>query len=275
MLMANLSPLQNAPLAAMTSLILAAGAYLLAGLLVVLFAHPLARLVLALARLAPSYRRLTGERRRTLEGLIASLIALLAMVVTLVATLALFVPSQTLIWIVGLFSAAFGLGARGMVADFVSGGSFIFHNTFAIGEKVEFYLSANKVEGIIEAVNVRNTLVRAPTGELFTVPNGEIGVVRNFSRANLSATKIRLNVPSEALGRALDLLDALGLEAVGLLPELREPWQIISTSDAAGSCTEVTVLAYSSFGQAATLRLRLIALIYERLQAAGLTLREC
>jgi hypothetical protein len=43
-------------------------------------------------------------------------------------------------------------------------------------------------------VNVRNTLVCAPTGELFTVPNGEIGVVRNFSRANLSAPKIKLNV---------------------------------------------------------------------------------
>jgi small-conductance mechanosensitive channel len=117
--------------------------------------------------------------------------------------------------------------------------------------------------------------VRAPTGELFTVPNGEIGVVRNFTRANLSAAKIKLMVPSEALGRALDLLDALGQEAVALLPELREPWQVISTTDAAGPCTEVTVLASSRYGQAAPLRLRLIALIYERLLAEGITLREC
>ena len=191
------------------------------------------------------------------------------------ALLALFVPPETLIWIVGLFSAAFGFGARGLVADFLAGGSYIFQNTFAIGEKVEFYLSANKVEGTVEAVNVRNTLVRAPTGELFTVPNGEIGVVRNFTRANLSATKIRLNVPSEVLGRALDVLDTLGHEAVGLLPELLESWQVISTTEAAGPYTEVTVLANSAFGQAAMLRLRLIALIYERLQAAGITLREC
>jgi small-conductance mechanosensitive channel len=258
----------------MTSLILVAGGYLLAGVLFVLFARPLARLLLLLARIAPTYRRLTDERRRTLEGLLASLIALLAMVIALVAALSLFVPSQTLIWIVGLFSAAFGLGARGMVADFVSGGGFIFHNTFAIGEKVEFYTGVSKVEGTVEAVNVRNTQVRAPTGELFTIPNGEIGVVRNFSRANLSAAKIRLSVPTEALGPALDLLDALGREAVGLLPDLREPWQVISTSDAAGPRTEVTVLANSSFGQAAALRLRIIALIYERLAAAGIPLGE-
>ena len=116
--------------------------------------------------------------------------------------------------------------------------------------------------------------MRAPTGEVFTVPNGEIVVVRNFTRANLSAAKIKLNVPSEELGRALDLLDALGQEAVGLLPELREPWQVLSTTDAMGPHTEVTILANSSYGQAATLRLRLIALLYERLHAAGITLRE-
>jgi moderate conductance mechanosensitive channel len=265
---------EGTPLAAATSLVLTAAVYLLAGLLAVLFAHPLAHLLLKVAQLAPSARRASGERRRTLEGLIASLISLIAMVVAIVAVLSLFVPSQTLVWIVGLFSAAFGLGARGMVADFVAGGSFIFHNTFAIGEKIEVYAGMNKVEGIVEAVNLRNTLVRAPTGELFTLPNGEIGVVRNFTRANTSAVKIRLNVPSEGLGQALDLLDALGHEAVALLPELREPWQIISTTDAAGPHTEVTVLASSGFGQAATLRLRLIALIYERLHRAGVTLRE-
>jgi moderate conductance mechanosensitive channel len=262
------------PMVAATSLVLTAGIYLGAGLLAVLFAHPLARLLLTVARLSPSARRTSAERRRTLEALIASLISLLAIVVTGVAALSLFVPSQTLIWVVGLFSAAFGLGARGMVADFVAGGSFIFHNTFAIGEKIELYSGMNRVEGIVEAVNVRNTLVRAPTGELFTIPNGEIGVVRNFTRANLSAVKIRLNVSSEALGLALDLLEALGHEAVGLLPDLREPWQIISTSDTAGPYTEVTVLASSGFGQAAALRLRLIALIYERLHGAGISLRE-
>ena len=273
--MANTLLTQGFSLQAATSLAASAAVYLLGGLLAMIVAHPLARGVLKLGWLAPSYRRATDERRRTLEGLIASLIALVAVVLAIVATLALVVPPETLIWIVGLFSAAFGLGARGMVADFVAGGSFIFHNTFAIGEKIELYSGMNRVEGIVEAVNVRNTQVRAPTGELFTVPNGEIGVVRNFTRANLSAAKIKLMVPSEVLGRALILLDALGHEAIGLLPDLLEPWQVISTTDAAGPCTEVTVLANSNFGQAAALRLRIIALIYERLLTAGITLREC
>ena len=58
------------------------------------------------------------------------------MVLAVVATLALFVPSETLIWILGLFSAAFGLGARGMVADFVAGGSFILRLIALIHERL-------------------------------------------------------------------------------------------------------------------------------------------
>ncbi len=133
---------------------------------------------------------------------------------------------------------------------------------------------SNRVEGTIETVNVRNTLVRAPTGELFTVPNGEIGVVRNFTRANLSATKLKLNVPSEELGHALDLLEALGRESANLLPDLRDPWQVISTSDTMGAYTEITLVANTSFAQAATLKLRMIDLIFARLRAAGINLRE-
>lgn len=266
---------QTPALATASSQAVAVGIYLLLGLIIALLARPAARLLLRLGRLGPAGWRPTAERLRTLEGLIASLISVVAVVLAVVASLSRFVSSETLIWIIGLFSAAFGLGARSVVADILAGSGYILHDTFAIGEKVELYMGVTHVEGIVEAVNVRNTLVRAPTGELFTVPNGEIIVVRNFTRSPLSAAKIKLNVPSMDLARTLALLEALGREAVDLLPELREPWQIISTADTMGACTEVTVLATSAFGQAATLRLRLIALIYGRLAAAGITLQAC
>ena len=114
---------QGTPLTAAASLALAVGTYLLVGLLIALFARLAARGVLRLGRLAPSYRRPTDERLRTLEGLIASLISVLAVVLAIVASLSLFVKPETLIWIVGLFSAAFGLGVRGVVADLLAGGS--------------------------------------------------------------------------------------------------------------------------------------------------------
>ena len=248
--------------------------YLLAALLVSVFARWIARGLLMVSRMLPSQRAITVHRRQTLEGLIGSLISLLAFMVAGLAAVALFVRPETLIWIVGLFSAAFGLGARGLVADVLAGGRFLFRNTFAIGEKVELVVGATTVEGTVEEVNVTNTLVRSPNGELFVVPNGDISVIRNFSRAPFSSTKIRFSVRSAQLVETLDLLERLGEEALGLLPDLTEPWQVISTAETLGAKAEVTVIAHTNFAKAATLRLQIFGLINQRLTEAGIELLD-
>ncbi len=248
--------------------------YLLLAVLAWTLSRSIARRLLALRWLIPSKRRMSAERRQTLEGLIGSMISLLALVVVMVAILAHFVRAETLVWIIGLFSAAFGLGARALVADVLAGGRFIFRNTFAIGEKVALVAAGVTVEGIIEEVNVTNTIVRAPSGELCVVPNGDISVIRNYNRAPFSAAKIRFSVKSEQLARTLALLEPLGHEAVTLLPELAEPWQVISTSEAMGQKTELTVTAHTSFGRAAGLKLRMFEMIYRRLRDAEIELLD-
>jgi moderate conductance mechanosensitive channel len=248
--------------------------YLLAALLVSVFARWIARGLLMGSRLLPSRHAITIHRRQTLEGLIGSLISLLAFMVAGLAALALFVRPETLIWIVGLFSAAFGLGARGLVADILAGGRFLFRNTFAIGEKVELIVGGTTVEGTVEEVNVTNTLVRSPNGELYVVPNGEISVIRNFSRAPFSSTKIRFCVPSGRLAETLEILGSLGDEAPALLPDLTEPWQVISTSEAMGAKAELTVIAHTNFAKAANLRLQIFSLINQRLTVAGIELLD-
>ncbi len=248
--------------------------YLLAALLVSVFARWIARGLLMGSRLLPSRHAITVHRRQTLEGLIGSLISLLAFMVAGLAALALFVRPETLIWIVGLFSAAFGLGARSLVADILAGGRFLFRNTFAIGEKVALSVGSTTVEGIVEEVNVTNTLVRSPNGELYVVPNGEISVIRNFSRAPFSTTKVRFRVSSAKLEDVLDLLSRLGQEAPALLADLTEPWQVISTSEALGATAEITVIAHTNFAKAANLRLQIFSLINQRLTVAGIELLD-
>ena len=75
--------------------------YLLAALLVSVFARWIARGLLMVSRMLPSQRAITVHRRQTLEGLIGSLISLLAFMVAGLAAVALFVRPETLIWIVG------------------------------------------------------------------------------------------------------------------------------------------------------------------------------
>ncbi len=210
------------------------------------------------------------ERRATLSSIIASAITVLAYIVATFIAIAQFVDTTTLIWVIGLLSAGFGLGARPIISDFLSGFSLIFEDTFSVGDKVEIL----DVEGVIEKVNLRATLIRASTGELYSMPNGEIRIVRNFSRGRFSLSIVSLKVEAPDLERSLFLLDELGFEAVVLLPNLLEPWQVISASGAIGKHTELTLLAKARFGKAAEMQPRMQALLHERFALAGISLED-
>ena len=213
------------------------------------------------------------ERRETLQGLVAGAISFAAVAIATLISLSLFVDPSTLILIAGLFSAAFGLGARPLVSDFLSGVGFIFEDTLDVSEKVEVLgLAGGSVLGIVEAVNLRTTRIRAMSGEPCTVPNGEIRVVRNFSRGRFSTSNVKIMIAAADLGRAIPLLEALGDEAVGRLPNLLEPWQVISESGELGQQTELTLLAKARYGKAGEMRPRLLKLVQERMDRAGIEL---
>ena len=106
------------------------------------------------------------------------------------------------------------------------------------------------------------------------MPHGEIRIVRNFSRGDFATTSLRLKVAATELTPTLSYLNDLGQVAVALLPNLLEPWQVISASGAIGQHAELTLLAKARFGQTEQVRLDLLALIQERLAEAGITLAD-
>jgi small-conductance mechanosensitive channel len=228
----------------------------------------LARRLVQLRRFAPRGGADRPERRATLQSVLASLISYAALALALVLTLKQFVSATTLVWVIGLFSAAFGLGARAIVSDVVSGISILFDDIFAVGEKVAIV----DVEGVVEAVDLRTTRMRAITGELYIVPNGDIRLVRNFSRGRFSAANVTILLASADLPQALPVLEALGQDAVALLPDLIEPWRVISESGVIGQQTGLTLLAKARFGRAAELRPHLLALVHDRLLEVGIAL---
>jgi small-conductance mechanosensitive channel len=193
------------------------------------------------------------ERRKTLYGLVQGIITVTFFVVAILLSLSQFVETTTLVWMIGLFGAGFGLSARPLISDVMAGTSFIFEDTFAVGEKVEIL----NTEGIIEAITLRTTWLRAPTGELFTIPNGDIRVVRNFSRGRFSMANVTLKLPSVDLNRAVTIL---------------EPWRVISETGIIGQTAELTLLAKARFGQAADMRPRLLALVHKALEDENIEL---
>ncbi len=231
----------------------------------------LARQIMKIGRLVRRRRQPSLERQKTWQSLVSNAIRLVVFFIAILASLGLFIDPDTIAWIVGLFSAAFGLGAHSLIRDYLAGLSYIFEDTFTIGEKIELP-GIYKVGGVIESINLRSTSLRAPSGELFVVPNGEVRIVRNFSRGKFSLANITLKIATSDVSNALTILEPLGKEAVIMLPNLIEPWQVISTEGVVGQCTELTLVAKARFGKAAEMRPRLLHLVQERMAEADIAL---
>jgi small conductance mechanosensitive channel len=216
--------------------------------------------------------RLSAERQHTIHYLVASTISLAALVVAILFSLSQFLSGEALALFAGLFTAAFSLSARPIISDLLAGISFIFEDNFDVGEKIEIASVTGNVEGVVERMSLQTTAVRAPTGELYVIPNSEIRILRNFSRGQFSAAHIKLKVATADLNRILPLLSELGSEAIALFPHLLGPWQVISEVGHMGEHTELTLLAKVTFGQAAELRPHLLALVQARLTEADIIL---
>jgi small conductance mechanosensitive channel len=242
-------------------------------LLVIRFSRRIAGRFLSLTQLIPEDHRLREKRQQTLRGIFAGSISLLALGTALFFCTAQFVDISTLVWVLGLFSAAFGLGFRPLISDVLTGVFFAFEDTLNIGDKVEI-VGTVSVEGVVEAVDLRTLQLRGNAGELLVIPNGEIRIIRNYSRGLFSLANITLKLPSKDLHRALDTLEAMQDEAVEKLPNLIEPWQIISEEGEMGQHVHITLVAKAVHGKAAVMRPRLLTLVQERLQAAGIELSE-
>ena len=211
----------------------------------------------------------TPERQAALQGLIASSISVLVFVLATLLTLGQFIDTNTLIWMIGLFSAAFGLGARPLISDGLTGISFIFEDNFGVGEKIE----VNGIEGLVEEVKLRTTQLRGSQGELYIIPNGEITTIRNFSRGHFSRLTVRLKLRTADLDQTITLLGDLGPEVMSHLPDLLEPWEVISEDEGTtGQTTELILVTKAKFGKAAGMRPRLLAFIQTELQGMHIEL---
>lgn len=221
-------------------------------------------------------RRAEHVSRRSLTrlGILGGIIDIVALVAATIASVAIFVPAANLIWVVGLFSAAFGLGARPAISDILTGIGFLFEDRFAAGEKVEFLNLAggSGVEGLVEHVGLNSTSLRSASGELYIVPNGEIRVIRNFSRSSFSLARVGIRVAVGELTTVIQLLQSLSSEAMVQLPNLVEPWKVISEESVIGEPITITLLAKAKFGKASELRPRMIAMIQERIDSLEIEL---
>ncbi|MCL6516014.1 mechanosensitive ion channel family protein [Alicyclobacillus sp.] len=110
---------------------------------------------------------------------------------------------QTLLAGAGLAGLVVGLGAQSLIKDILTGLFILFEDQYGVGD----YVKINNFVGTVDSIGLRVTRIRAWTGEMEVIPNGQIQQVTNYSRHN-SLAVIDVGVRADAdLGQALEVME--------------------------------------------------------------------
>jgi len=214
------------------------------------------------------------KRARTLGGVVRGLArAAIIVVALLMAVRELGLDITPAIATAGGFGVAAGLGAQSLVRDWINGFFIIYDNQYVVGDVVQ----VAGVAGTVESLTLHHTEIRDGEGALHFVPNGEIKVVTNLTKA-WSSPIVRIPVSlTEDPARVASVLERYLAEAAlepALKPLLRDAPRVLGMED-------VSVGQYTMMLQARTLPEHRLAVAralrfgaVSRLRAEGITIHS-
>ena len=119
------------------------------------------------------------QQVRTLAGVIHSVGVFVIVFIALLQALPVFgVKIEPLLASAGIAGLAVGIGAQAMVKDIINGFFILVENQFEIGDTIK----AAGVQGTVEEITMRRTILRDADGTLHIIPNGSIQIVSNMTR---------------------------------------------------------------------------------------------
>lgn len=208
---------------------------------------------------------LRPQRQQTLTHITASIVAVTTIVIALILVMGQFVSLTDLAIVITALTSALAWGARLPVSDVLGGISNLIENNFYIGDRISYRHFRLDVEGIVEQVNLRFTWLRSPSGELVTVPFGEIRTLRNFERSTFSGVYVSFVVPDASLEPAVRALEGLAPRSVELIPGLLEPWRVVSQEGVLAANIELSLYGRAAVGSESEVQMAMHTLVWENL----------
>ena len=130
-------------------------------------------------------------RLHTLLPMLRKVVAsVLVVMVVLITISSLGVNIGPLLAGAGVIGLAVGFGAQKLVSDILSGFFYLLDDAFRVGE----YIEAGSNRGSVEAITLRNVMLRHSQGMLQIVPHSELGAITNYMRGGI-VVKFPLEFP--------------------------------------------------------------------------------
>jgi small-conductance mechanosensitive channel len=169
----------------------------------------------------------------------------------------------------GVLAIAIGFGAQSVVEDLLRGVFMLAEDQFGVGDRI----SVRQVNGYVERVTLRTTVIRDTQGTLWHVPNSEIDWVANEAQETSRAT-IEIGVSYTAdLDEAMDVL-LQAAEAVAADPDWREhvtrPPEVSGVQELAADAVNIRVIVWVDAGERRKFERHLRRKLKAALDAAGI-----
>ena len=120
-----------------------------------------------------------ARRARTLGGVLTSVTSVAVFAIAILMVLHEFsVDISPALTGAGIIGVALGFGAQTLVKDIIGGFFLILENQVRIGDVA----SINGTGGVVEAINLRTTVLRDEQGTVHVIPNGSISTLANLTK---------------------------------------------------------------------------------------------
>ncbi len=172
--------------------------------------------------------RMRAQQLATLSDVIYATGAVAVAFVAIAQILAIFdINVGPLIASAGIVGLAIGFGAQTLVKDVINGFFVLLENQYDVGDTVKLA----GVQGSVEQMTLRTTMLRDADGTVHIIPNSQITVVSNLTR-DWSQVSLHISVAySENSDRVVTLLREVGS---GLWNEAEFRDQIVSQPEIPG-----------------------------------------
>lgn len=163
-------------LPALTARVLMAAAAVFIGAILIRLGH---RMIRSLVKSRGQRLLKSAHQVDTLRSLITSVFNYLMYFIIVTVVLSMFgVNVTSILTLAGVGGVAIAFGAQTLVQDVISGLFIWGEGSISVGDIVDI----NGLQGEVEAIAVRTTVIRNYNGNVYTIPNGDIRTITNMSR---------------------------------------------------------------------------------------------
>ena len=193
------------------------------------------------------------KRIKTLQSLASGIIRVGVYIIATILIVGEIKPGSTglLFTSAGLIGIVIGFGAQNLIKDLVTGIFIIIENQYRIGDEVLLHagMGLGNVDGVVEDVTIRTTVLRDLNGNVHHIPNGNVGLTTNktlgFSRMNELIV-----VPYDTdVDKLEKIINKVGKE-MSSIPEMQskilEPPQMVNVRGFTEDGIKVRILAKTS-----------------------------